>query len=467
MGTETNHDSYSHLEIKADRQQELGVSLFVSEHSSRLFVKAYRQINTELLMQLLLEIGVQERFVKSDALEELGLSDSPDPNEYVLLAEAFKPAEIISDVDFQIRQEEINGYLKSTLSSDNIPKEPFISIPAGTLIAVRKTEEQIALLDNPVDIFGVAAKHKASVFKFKTGNGLKEDSKGRIIAEVGGLLTFTGGTLNIQDTFSIKSLEDWFDGNLDFDGNVEVGHDMMENFDIRAGGNITLRGCSDSTNLRAGGDITVAEGIIGQEDVVVEAGGSIKARYINQAQVVCNGDCELNRGIFHSKVLCYGRIIMPAGVIVGGVVYAAEGMEAREVGGVSEVKTVVMAGLNKGAPLSPDSIQVQLKNIDDEVARIGMLVKPLLQSGQGQTEEVRKYIEELQQLKKLQQELFDWTDSHDEEDCLNAMVVVRSTIHLGSTVIINNSRMDVMQTMTRVIFRYSPEKMEVVAEPLR
>ncbi len=451
------------------RQEDLGVKLYLSHGSLKAYIKIENIVERDPLESFLRELGIQSELDLDIFLDRAAIRNAIKTQKVIMIADEGDPDEVLFDLEFIAHSEEIKEYTTKLYVDASNPREPFISVPEETIIANRLDQAKIDKWQIIRDVFGKVHEKKRTLISLKAGKGVFEDSTGRLMAVVPGRLEFKASTIQISDTFRINSMADWSEGNLFFHGSVEVGHDLMENFDIKAGKDIVLRGCSDSANLKAGGNIEVNEGIIGHEVATVEAWGNVKARYINQATVTCGCNCEVSRGIFHSNVYAYDHILNPSGVIVGGVTYGAAGIEAKELGAVSEPKTVVAVGQFSHAPYSPESVTKELEVIKEKIIKIHAKVRPYLEAGKLEPkaqEAVKKFIGQLEDLKLRHKELSIWLDAHNTEEHQGAQIIVKSTVYPNVVVVIDNRLLEIKHSIRGAIFRLDKNKDEVVVEAL-
>ena len=72
-------------------------------------------------------------------------------------------------------------------------------------------------------------------------------------------------------------------GNIHFDGTVHIKGDVLQGLLVKATGDIIVRGMVDGGKLEAGGNITIAGGIIAHADV--QAAGSVTARFAQGVKI--------------------------------------------------------------------------------------------------------------------------------------------------------------------------------------
>ncbi|MDD2713108.1 MAG: FapA family protein [Simplicispira sp.] len=81
-------------------------------------------------------------------------------------------------------------------------------------------------------------------------------------------------------------------GNIHFDGTVHIKGDVLQDLLVKASGDIIVQGMVDGGKLEAGGNITIAGGIISHASV--RAGGSVTARFAQGVQIHAGTVIELH-----------------------------------------------------------------------------------------------------------------------------------------------------------------------------
>lgn len=150
-------------------------------------------------------------------------------------------------------------------------------------------------------------------------------------------------TLSVVDEIVIPGNLDLRVGNINFHGFVEVRGDVPDDFSIKATRGMLIRGNVGACRLEAEGPIDIGS-MSGRGAGQIICQGGLKAKYLNQVQVSCYGHVWVSNEIRNSHIKATGQILVERGVIIGGKCTALEGIEARELGAASGVRTHVVAG---------------------------------------------------------------------------------------------------------------------------
>jgi uncharacterized protein (DUF342 family) len=157
------------------------------------------------------------------------------------------------------------------------------------------------------------------------------------------------------------------EGNIRFLGTVIVKGNVDDGFSVNAAGNIEVMGNVGKGVLEAEGDIIVHQGIAGKGEGKVTAGGSIWAKFIENANADAGDMVVVSDGIINSHVFSDKRIICRGrrASIVGGHIRAAEEVDAKTLGSVAGMETLVEVGYD---PKSRERL-LELEEQDGELAK--------------------------------------------------------------------------------------------------
>lgn len=169
-------------------------------------------------------------------------------------------------------------------------------------------------------------------------------------------------------------------GNVKFDGAVNIKGDVKEGMRVFSTGDVTIGGTVEAGEIEAGGNVVIKGGVIGRNEyngrasgrdgwfnAKVTAGGSIHARYAENAFLEAGVDVVLDDYTMHSELSALNHVIVgkagsPKGRCIGGHVRATLSIRVAASGSSAGVHTVLQAGYN---PL----VIEELENIDQAVVK--------------------------------------------------------------------------------------------------
>lgn len=155
-----------------------------------------------------------------------------------------------------------------------------------------------------------------------------------------GCIEYHKNILNINQTFIVHGNVDNSSGNINFIGTVVVQGDVFDGFSVTAGGDLSIHGMVGGAELKAGGNITISNGVNAMSGGSIIAGGNIQSKYIQNAVISCGG-CLFADVLMNSRVNVGDSIVMrgPKSSIIGGRCCAGKKIYAKAIGTDNYIRT--------------------------------------------------------------------------------------------------------------------------------
>ncbi|MCX7872833.1 MAG: FapA family protein [Caldimicrobium sp.] len=183
---------------------------------------------------------------------------------------------------------------------------------------------------------------------FELGSNVYLDEKDNFIkAKRAGVLTYTGGKLEILPEFTLKGNVDYFTGNVHFIGDkLIIQGDIKFGFTVTCKGNLELKGCTENKTRVEVEGFFHCDGIIRGEETTIIIKGDAYIRGVEFAKLVINGNLTVRDYLVFSDTFVNGNLIATEGkgIIYGGVVKVTGNINAKIIGYVAQTKTEIMAG---------------------------------------------------------------------------------------------------------------------------
>ncbi len=195
------------------------------------------------------------------------------------------------------------------------------------------------------------------------------DDQLRVVATIDGHATLIEGRIIVSTVFEAGTDISPETGNIEFVGSVLVRGNVHPGFWVKAGGDVEIYGGVDGGTVEAGGSITVLYGIQGGGHGHIAAGGSVKAKFIENADVRAGGHVWAADGILSSRVEAgvSVEVVGRRGAIIGGRVAARDTVSARFLGSHIGAATEIVVGM---APRLLAELHATRKLEADEQARL-------------------------------------------------------------------------------------------------
>lgn len=254
------------------------------------------------------------------------------------------------------------------------------------------------------NIYGVLNPPKKVARKiFRYGRNLQVSDDGcKLISLVTGHVELVDGKVMVSNEYEVMSDVDNSIGDIEFDGNVYIKGNVLSGFKVSATGDVIVNGVVEGAEIKAGGDIILHRGILGMDKGILEAGGNITAKFIENANVKSGGDIDTN-AIMHSNVSANGIIEVHGkkGSLTGGVVRAGSKVVAKIIGSEMGTSTVISVGTAPDLILEIEELKTQIlaarKDREKHVQVINRLKKKLMLDGKlsnSQMELLNRTVEE-------------------------------------------------------------------------
>ncbi|WP_067838530.1 DUF342 domain-containing protein [Amphibacillus sediminis] len=243
------------------------------------------------------------------------------------------------------------------------------------------SDEKIAIITDPIpgkagrDIFGknLPAK-KGRPIKMIAGKNVRYDEQSKTFyAMIDGQLSIAGSKIHIFDTYEISGDLTMQTGNIDFIGSVTIRGNVPSGYRVKADGDIQIYGLVEASQIEAGGNITITEGISGLKKGTIKAGGNVNIGYINQANVDAENNIVVQNSIMHSHCVAKEHIFCQSGNIVGGVCSAGVTIVARDVGNRMDTKTEIAIGIDQEQFLLETKLELAKKTLLNDLEKLKAL----------------------------------------------------------------------------------------------
>ncbi|HMZ37184.1 MAG TPA: FapA family protein, partial [Leptospiraceae bacterium] len=236
-----------------------------------------------------------------------------------------------------------------------------VKIPAKKGVPGRTLTNRIVLARDGKDI------------ELRQGKGtILSDDKTKLIAEINGQVVYSNLKLSVEPVYRVVGDVGPKTGNIMFLGSVIVGGSVLDNFEVKAAGNVDVHGSVGKARIEAEGDIIVKQGILGREGAFIEStSGSLFAKFIQSARVNVAEDVVVQEGILHSEVDAGGKVVCNGrrAQIVGGAIRAKKEVRARMIGSPSYTGTEITVGTDPRVLKQFDELRALSKDTEDKLSR--------------------------------------------------------------------------------------------------
>ena len=346
------------------------------------------------------------------------------------------------------------------------------NVVAGQLLAIKLQPDR--------GITGFTVKGKETPVRagkevpIKFGSGVMLSSNGiELTAQMNGQVVFKREMISVENVHLVSGDVGPRTGNINFLGSVMVTGNVLDNYAIKATGNIEVKGTVQKAFLESEADIIVNQGISGRNEAKVEStGGSVFAKFIQSANVIAAQNVFSPEGILHSNIDAGDKIISlgKKAKIISGTYRAGTELNVKFVGGEGGSKTEIWAGVDPKILTKQNSLEDDAQKLKAELEEIENHINAMnTQKRAGKlTEEKEARFQELTEQQTLINEQIETNNKEIEE--INSVieklppvgiVCIEKKITRGVSIFINGSSKRLDTEFNNVKFIQSTKKQKL------
>ena len=300
---------------------------------------------------------------------------------------------------------------------------------------------------------------KPPYIKYGKNISLVEDGKD-LVSEVDGLVELKGNKIVVLEVFEVKSLGNET-GNIYFNGAVIVRENALNGFQIKAEGDVEIKGVVEGAYIENKGDVIVRQGIRGYNRPTIKTEGNVTTKFVENA--IINADKDIiAEAIMHSEITSRENIsaIGKKGLIVGGVCKAGKEIKAKTIGSSMATTTILEVGVDPYDMQRKKELENSILIIEDNLDKVMKslaLLDNLKKINRLDSEKAKMYLKLIKTKTTLLSNLNDTKNEYQilENSIKNSSrgkIKVSETIYPGVRITIGNSTFFVRDEMARCTF---------------
>lgn len=294
------------------------------------------------------------------------------------------------------------------------------------------------------------------------------------VAAIAGMVTWEGNRISVLEMVHVDGDVDYSTGNIRLErGTVRIDGSVRDGFVVAAPGDIVIGGAAEGCRLLSGGNIGVGGGIVQGGMGRLQAKGTVNAAFIENSEVEAGGTVTAIQNVGNSTIKTSGKLVCVRGkgILVGGEVTTAKGVDVNEIGTEFGVKTriIIDAGLDTedASGILAERRKLREKRVKIEGAIGADSPKAILErTPAARRNDVAQLLKTriaiAQRLEEIEEEL--QARRQMLEIYPELRVRVRRKAHPGTTISIAGKNLMVQETTEPCVFYFDPGKMEIVKE---
>lgn len=294
---------------------------------------------------------------------------------------------------------------------------------------------------------------KKAALKYGNNIEISEDNT-TLTSMVNGHVELVEGSVFVSDVLIVENVDN-ATGNIDYEGSVQVNGNVCTNFQVKAKGDIEVKGVVEGAVLEAGENIIIARGMNGMGRGSLKAKGNIVAKFLQNAKAQADGYI-MSESILHSTVMAGTEVNVDGrkGFITGGRVSAVNCINVKTLGSSMGADTLVEVGSDPNLAVR---LQELMQKVEEENNSIQSIQQILLSTKQKMAKGVKLTPEQLKYVQTLaasnQQKAGLVAEYIEEIERLQAQmkgkegacVIVRGTVYPGTKICIGDVSMTVQK----------------------
>ncbi len=261
-----------------------------------------------------------------------------------------------------------------------------------------------------------------------------------VFANTAGRVEFKDGRVRVNELFKVGHDVDFETGNIDSTVDVLICGTIHDRFEVTSKKSITVGGAVEAAKIEADGEVVVRGGILQRGTGSIRCGGEVVARFCDEANIHAEGDVKITREIMNSRVHCGSKVLAEHGAVIGGSVYAREGVEVHSLGSDACVATQITVGVHPDVLFEADKLREGIGPKQEMADRIRSKIQPLMAELKRLSPQQRERVTELSfQADTLELDISDREERRDEMLAAagpkgNPYVLVSNTINQGVSI---------------------------------
>lgn len=221
----------------------------------------------------------------------------------------------------------------------------FVLVKKNDTLAIRVPQTQGK---DGTNVFGekVKAQHGRPI-PMPEGKNTQVVGENQLIATINGQIVDTGTKISVDPRYVVKGSVGVATGDIDFDGSVEISGDVKQGFNVKATGDIEIKGNISGAEV-SGRSVIVGGGITGVNRGKVYARNDVRCAFTENAFIEAGRDIYVADVALHSTLRAGKKVLVEdkRGQITGGMAMAGEEIRAKSIGNQAFVVTRASVGVD-------------------------------------------------------------------------------------------------------------------------
>ncbi len=312
-----------------------------------------------------------------------------------LIAEAIPPQDAQDEalVFVSALQEQADAW-QDDAAVNCYPANAVVNVQQGDMIGTISPPQEAK---SGMDVTGQEVAGKGSPATLKLDHTLQRNAEtNEVTACASGMVVVHGGSLSIEPRTCISGSINIETGAVKTGEHLLVQDRIIDGMSCTARGSITVGGAIEAARVYTGSDLFVRKGIIGRKCGLIQSDGSITAKYMTDANVVCQQDLIVVSQLMNSYVCVDGFVEATNASIIGGATYSHMGIRVNTLGSSANIRTRLIVGVEASDIRRIAEIDRRAVKIQDLMKRIRFAIDSVTAQGNKSTTQQHNLAHELE-----------------------------------------------------------------------
>lgn len=301
------------------------------------------------------EIGIVGSVLDKEIISEtlFSMLGSSEPRENILIAKGIKPVNREEEYIRLLMNPEQYVWAINLIQRDLKKKKinfkhfsHLCILEAGTPVAIKIPEIE----GNPgMNVLGEEIPFQSiKNNSVKIGNNMEMDEHGDVLTKVSGEFVLEDNIISINEVLILRDGVNFKTGNVHFPGVVEIYGEVEDGFVIQVEKDLHIHNTLAASNILTGGNLFIhGGGIIGRKEHKVIVEKDVECSYVESVHLEAKENIHIKNESLKSNLYSNGKIVMGAkGKVVGGEIYARDGLECFDLGNELGFHTEIYCGMD-------------------------------------------------------------------------------------------------------------------------
>jgi hypothetical protein len=281
-----------------------------------------------------------------------------------------------------------------------------------------------------------------------------------LAAEKDGLVECKDGKVIVSEIYEVPNVDGKV-GNIYFNGAVIVKGNALNGFQIKADGDVEVKGVVEGAYIENSGDVIVRQGIQGYNRLTVKTNGGVTTKFVENSIIKVNRSVTAE-AIMHSEITARENIVVigKKGLIVGGICRAGKEIKAKTIGSTMATTTILEVGVDPSVKGKYEQLKNSIGIIEvnlDKISKSLNLLDKLKKANRLDDKKMEMYVKLLKTKDNLTEELKYLKEEYaitkeKVENLSKGRIKVEDVIYPGVRINIGNSTYFVRDEMKRCTF---------------